>query len=556
MYQSMRWLLIAAVLLLPVVAYAAPPATAARDVNVDLPPRTEPIEISSGMLRGTVEGDEGDLHVFKGIPFAAPPVGDLRWRPPQPAASWDGVRECFEFGNASAQKPSPLTESFPGMKLDAATSEDCLYLNIWAPAEASDEPRPVMVWIHGGGYEMGAGSQGLYNGANLARKGVVVVTINYRLGGLGYLAHPALSRESAKGVSGNYGVLDQIQSLKWVQENIKAFGGDPNRVTIFGESAGGGSVFALLCSPLAKGLFHRAISESGPALNWSHLGDSNFGYPAAEKDGAEMVANLGIDDGENAAAALRALDVDSLLEMTANEERPATIDFRTAILRMAPIVDGWVIPDDPMTIFKQGKQNDVPLIIGCNRDEATMFTMTTRLPTTPEAFTESITSQFDAHAEAFNAVYPVTDRKSIRKAVNALFGDLVFVAPARFVARNMGNVPSQAYLYHFNKVPPGTSGMMLGAHHGAEIPYVFGQMDLAPKITDDDLRTTETMMDYWVHFAATGNPNRKGLPAWPAYDAESDGWLRIDGKRIEATTGVRKQQLDVVDAFMSQWRHQ
>jgi len=442
------------------------------------------------------------------------------------------------------------------MKLNADTSEDCLYLNIWAPAEASDEPHPVMVWIHGGGYESGAGSQGLYDGANLARKGVVVVTINYRLGALGYLAHPALSRESKQGVSGNYGVLDQIQSLKWVQENIKAFGGDPNRVTIFGESAGGGSVFALLCSPLAKGLFHRAISESGPVLNFSHLRDSNFGYPASEEDGVEMAKSLGVEDGDDALAALRALDVESLLEMTANNERPKTVDFRSNILRMAPIVDGWVIPDDPMTIFEEGKQNDVPLIVGCNRDEATMFTMTTRLPTTPEAFTEVMATQFGEHADVFCVAYPVSDRKAIRKAINALFGDLVFVAPARFVARNMGNVASPAFAYHFNKVPPGTSGMMLGAHHGSEIPYVFGQLDLSPKVSDDDLRTAEAMMGYWVQFAATGNPNRKGLPAWPAYDAQSDGWLRIGGKQIEATTGVRKQQLDVVDAFMSQWRGQ
>jgi len=556
MYRPMKWLAVAAVSLLPVFVFAAPPATAEKATDAEKTQSTEPVRISSGMLRGTVEGDEGELHVFKGIPFAAPPVGDLRWRPPQRAASWEGVRDCFEFGNAAAQRPSPLTDAFPGMKLDADTSEDCLYLNIWAPTAASDEPRPVMVWIHGGGYEMGAGSQGLYNGANLARKGVVIVTINYRLGGLGFLAHPALSRESSHGVSGNYGILDQIESLKWVQENISAFGGDPNRVTIFGESAGGGSVFALLCSPLAKGLFHRAISESGPILNWSHLGDSIYGYPAAEEDGAKMAESLGVDGGENAAAALRALDVDGLLEITANEERPATIDFRSAVLRMAPIVDGWVIPDDPMTIFEQGKQHDVPLIVGCNRDEATMFTMTTRLPTTVEAYTETMASQLGEHAEAFSAAYPVANRKDIRKAVNELFGDLIFVAPARFVARNMGNVPSQAYAYHFNKVPPGTSGMLLGSHHAAEIPYVFGQLHLSPKVSDDDLRTAESMMNYWVQFATTGNPNRKGLPAWPSYDAESDGWLRIDGKRVEATTRVRKQQLDVIDAFMNQWRQQ
>lgn len=551
MYQPMKWLLIAAVSFLPVVGQAAEPATEAQAVQA-----SEPVNISSGKLRGTVEGDNDELHVFKGIPFAAPPVGDLRWRPPQPVESWEGVRDCFEFGNASAQKPSPLTNSFPGMKLDADTSEDCLYLNIWAPADPGDKPLPVMVWIHGGGYEMGAGSQGLYNGANMARAGVVLVTINYRLGPMGFLAHPALSRESDEGVSGNYGILDQIASLKWVQENIAAFGGDPDRVTIFGESAGGGSVFALLSSPLAKGLFHRAISESGPVLNWSHLDESKFGYPAAEEAGAEMAETLGIEDGPDAAAKLRDLDVDSLLEMAANNERPTKVDFRSVALRMAPIVDGYVIPDDPMTIFEEGKQNDVPLIVGCNGDEATMFTMMARLPTTVEAMAETVISQFGEHAEAFTTAYPVADRKEIRQAVNALFGDLIFVAPARFVARNMGNVSSPTYAYHFTKVPPGSSGMMLGSHHGAEIPYVFGQMDLAPKISDIDREISDTMMNYWVQFAATGDPNGEGLPEWPAYDAEADTWMVVDSEGAKATPGVRKEQLDVIDAFMNRWREQ
>lgn len=553
MYRTMNWMLMVAVCLLPGVTLAAPPATEEATTTAR---ETKPIDISSGLIRGLIEGEDGDLFVFRGIPFAAPPVGELRWKPPQPVKAWEGTLNCFEFGNASAQKPSPLTGSFPGMALDADTSEDCLYLNVWAPSNTADEPLPVMVWIHGGGYEMGAGSQGLYNGANLARKGVVVVTINYRLGAMGYLAHPALSRESSNGTSGNYGVLDQIEALKWVKENIAVFGGDPSRVTIFGESAGGGSVFALMCSPLAKGLFHRAISESGPVLNWSHLNESRFGYPSAEEAGAEMAESLGIEDGDGAAAALRSQDVDTLLEMTANNERPTKVDFRSVALRMAPIVDGWVIPDDPMTIFEEGNQNDVPLIVGCNGDEATMFTMMAKLPTTVDALSEEVVSQFGEHAEAFTAAYPVAERKEIRKAVNALFGDLIFVAPARFVAKNMGNVPSPAYAYHFTKIPPGTSGMMLGSHHGAEIPYVFGQMHLAPKVSDADVDISNAMMDYWVQFAATGNPNAEGLPEWPAYDADSDSWLVVGSEDVEIGTEVRKQQLDVIDAFMNKWREQ
>lgn len=512
----------------------------------------QPLTIETGQVRGLVCEHE-DVHVYRGIPFAAAPVGDLRWRPPQPAQPWTGIRECYAFGPAAPQKLSPMLATFPGMALGAPMNEDCLYLNVWTPAKRSEQPLPVMVWIHGGGYTMGAGSQRLYDGEDLAHRGAVVVAINYRLGALGFLAHPELSAESPHAASGNYGLLDQIAALQWVERNIAAFGGDKNRVTIFGESAGGGSVFSLLASPLAKGLFHRAIAQSGPTLNFVHLKKSNYGFSTAEQMGVDFAASCGVAAGQGQIAALRQLDVEKLLKATpAMEENRADFDIRGNLLRMAPVVDGWVLPEDAMTAFSQNHINDVPLLVGANRDEGTMFSLMAKMPKSADEYSAGLERNFGSQAPQVLAAYPAQDPAQAKKAVTEIVGDFIFVAPARFVARTTsGGAPT--WMYHFTRPPAGPTGKMLGAHHGAEIAYAMDNLELTSGVSAGDEQLRDTMVGYWLQFAASGDPNRQGLPEWPAYDPASDRCQVLD-EQVQTVSGLRKGRLDAIDAFMNSWR--
>lgn len=513
----------------------------------------QPLSIDSGQIRGLV-GEADDVHVYRGIPFAAPPVGDLRWRPPQPAQAWTGVRECYAFGSAAPQKLSPMLATFPGMALGAAMNEDCLYLNVWTPARRTGEPLPVLVWIHGGGYTMGAGSQRLYDGEDLARRGAVVVSINYRLGALGFLAHPELSAESPQLASGNYGLLDQIAALEWVQRNAAAFGGDKDRVTILGESAGGGSVFSLLASPLAKGLFHRAIAQSGPTLNFVHLKKSNYGFPTAEEMGVEFAKSCGMAEGPGQIAALRQASAEQLLKATPAMEEQREFNMRGNLLKMAPVVDGWVLAEDAMTAFAAGRVGDVPLLVGANRDEGTMFALMAKMPKNVEEYTTGVERNFGAVAPQILAAYPAQDAAQARKAVTDMVGDVIFVAPARFVARSTaGGAP--CWLYHFTRPPAGPTGKMMGAHHGAEIAYALDNLELTTGVSAGDEQLRDTMVGYWLQFAATGNPNRDGLPEWPAYDATTDRCQVLD-ERVETATALRKSRLDAIDAFMDAWRNE
>jgi para-nitrobenzyl esterase len=511
----------------------------------------EPLRIETGLVRGLIVGPADDVQLYRGIPYAAPPVGALRWRPPQPAHRWHGVRESYAFSAAAPQKPVPLLAMFPGMALGAAISEDCLYLNVWAPARRTDKPLPVMVWIHGGGYLFGAASQGLYDGTNLARRGVVVVAMNYRLGPFGFLAHPQLSAESERGASGNYGLLDQIEALRWVKRNIAAFGGDPECVTIFGESAGGNSVYSLLASPLAKGLFQRAISESGGSLDFLHLKQSPSGFRSAEKLGVEFAKKCGAPAGAGQLAALRAMSAADLLNGSSGFETPRTLEFRGDRIRFAPVVDGWVIPDNPMNLLDHGSMNAVPLIVGANADEGSLFTLSAALPKGGEEFRAALERNFGPHAAAsLRELYPATD---VRRAVNDLTGDYLFVAPARFVARTMQHAKTPVYLYHFAHPTPGAMGKMLGAHHGAEIAYVLDNLQLARSHSSVDEQIRDTLVSYWIQFAATGNPNRAGLPDWPAYDPAGDRCLLVQ-ETITTAQGLRKARLDAIDGLMDAWR--
>lgn len=504
----------------------------------------EKVRLDSGLITG---GEQDGVWSFKGVPYAAPPVGDLRWRAPQPVIAWEDTRACTAYGPACPQ-PKEGAEFY----LDVGQqSEDCLYLNVWSPAKASSERLPVMVWIHGGSFVTGAGSMEVYSGQNLAKKGVVVVTINYRLGALGFLAHPALSKESDKGVSGNYGLLDQLAALQWVQRNIAAFGGDPAKVTVFGESAGAISILDLLVSPLSEGLFQRAIAESGILL------DSGFGVSTtsdlvtAEKAGADFAGRLGIDPEGDVAAALRAVTPEQLL--AADPTPPTLMEIG---LTWKPIADGYVLADAPTRLWADGKQMSVPLLIGSNSDEGNLFLQGLTIP--PALYQLYMSKIFGPYGDEALALYPASESAAeVTKPLSRMLTEIGFASTARFAARQMsGSVPSPApegapagapvYLYQFTRVPLGNP---LGAFHSVEIPYVFGNAGLFTSLgglEQADYDLSAAMMGYWTRFAATGDPNGGGAPAWPKYQADTDQHLEL-GDAIRTGAGLYRQACDLAD---------
>ena len=463
---------------------------------------TDPVRVEQGQLLG-IPGSDPDVRVYKGVPFAAPPVGDLRWRAPKPAADWSGVRKADQFSATCMQVPYPggsLYYSAP-----QPVSEDCLYLNIWTAAKAPSDKRPVMVWIHGGAFTRGSGSTPVYDGENLAKKGVVVVTVNYRLGIFGFFAHPELTQESEHRSSGDYGILDEIAALQWVQKNIAAFGGDPRSVTIFGESAGSWAVNVLVASPLTKGLFQRAIGESGANFNkMTNLAD-------LEKTGA------------------RAGSIQELRAKSAEDVMKTAGAFSVN-------VDGWLLPTDVMTIFEKGRQNDVPILIGSNADEGTAF-MPAKI--TVVAMQATARQRFGAKADQLAQIYPAATDDEAWKASAALMRDTTFGLQMRTWARmqaKTGQAP--AYLYYFNHVPPGAEHY--GAYHASEISYVFGT---GHNWQDADRKLSGLMSSYWVNFATTGNPNGKDLPVWPNYDENKDVALGL-GDEVHPIPVPNKAGLD------------
>ena len=381
----------------------------------------EPVAVDGGAVSGELSLD-GRVAIWRGIPYAAAPVGELRWRPPQPVEPWEGARECAQFGPACPQPPSPtaITRG-PGVQ-----SEDCLYLNIHAPHGGPEGPFPVMVWIHGGGCTIGAGSLDVYDGEMLARQGAVVVTINYRLGPLGFLAHPLLSAESPDGVSGNYGMLDQIAALQWVQRNIAGFGGDPGCVTIFGESAGGASVARLLVSPLAEGLFHRAIAQSGAARGHNrHLRGEREGLPPMERVGEEVFAALGCDRADDPLAAARAVSPAELI--AAAHPQVGLLGPGT---KYGWVVDGWALPENPELLLAGGRMHRVPVMAGSNADDGSMFA--DRAPIrTPAGYRFALRRLAGDRADELLALFPVQTAEEIPGAVARLLTVSSFVAPAR-----------------------------------------------------------------------------------------------------------------------------
>src|SRR5580658_10432713 len=444
---------------------------------------------------------ENGLDVYKGIPFAAPPVGDLRWRPPVHAASWTGTRKADAFAPACMQ----VGVSMPG-ETAPAVSEDCLYLNIWTPAKSAHQHLPVIVWIYGGGYINGSASMPLYWGDRLAQKGVIVATIAYRLGPLGFLALSELTRESTHHSSGNYGLMDQIAALEWIQRNIAAFGGDPKCVTIAGQSSGAISVSVLMASPLVKGLFQRAIGESGGLFEPLALAPK-FLLANAEREGDKYAVSLG-------AVSLKEL-----------RQLPATLLTGNAGGIVHPVIEPYVLPHSPYEAFTSGEQNDVPLLIGSNAEEARALVDVTRV--TAATLNDDLEHSVGQLPPALVAAYPHATDQEARQAQLGLERDLRFGWDMWAWARlQAGTGQSPVFYYSFRQQPPFPAGSVYagwGASHYAELWYVFDHLDQSPwNWTAADRKLAEEMSSYWVNFARSGDPNGSGLPPWPRFtNAES-----------------------------------
>ncbi len=541
MHSQTKWRIASIILVLQWVVAAI----------VSAAPIADPIKVDGGQISGAKAGEDTSLLVYKGVPFAAPPVGELRWKAPAPVKPWEGVKACTAYSAGCAQ-PRPMIP-LPGLNPPLA-SEDCLYLNVWTPAKDTADKVPVMFWIHGGGFTMGTGGTEMYDGAKLASKGVVVVTINYRLGPFGFLAHPALTKESPNKSSGNYGLLDQIEALKWVQRNIASFGGDPGRVTIYGESAGAVSVSMLMVSPLSKNLFHGAIAQSGSVsiLPTRHLNKSRWGISSMEQQGIELAKALGCDTATDPLAAMRAKTVEEIFAAQPKGSFAMTNIYSNEAFPWWVITDGWVIPEDPETMFIEGKAHNVPFMIGTNADEGSMFAMMTPIKD-PAGYEATARGTFKEHADKVLAAYPASSPEQVKSTMNEFLTDALFIRGARCMAVCAANAKRKVYYYHFTKTHKTGFGSNLGAHHAAELPYVFGGLEAMKVVDPSDKSLSDKMIDYWTNFAKKGDPNGGDLPKWSAYDAVADHYLEL-GEKIETKLGLRRAKIDILDAIMNAWR--
>ena len=457
------------------------------------------VTVASGTLSGYASRD-GLVRSFKGVPYAAPPVGALRWRPPQPVAAWQGTREANSFSPICPQ-PSPISGAFyqrEFFQAAQAQSEDCLYLNVWTAVPPGAAPRPVMVFFHSGGNTIWWGSMPVYDGSHLARKGAVVVTLNFRLGVFGFLAHPELDAESPNHVSGNYGLLDQQAALRWVKANIAAFGGDPDRITIFGQSAGGTDVGYAMASPLAKDLFRRAIIESGFVFSPTRS------LATAEEGGKKLINELGAPS----IAALRDMPAPQII---------ARVGRNFGAYGLGPAIDGWILPRDTPEAIAAGQQNGVELMLGSVANEGTQLLP----PGTPDSARAMTKRLFGAQADPITALYTLTDAETATVAQDQLLSDFG-AAGDRITAGLLARQGHSAWVYNFDRAAPGSDPVKVGAFHCSELVYVFGTQDTVDRPWEEtDRQLSDVMSSYWVRFAETGNPNGPGLPEWLAFDEQS-----------------------------------
>ncbi len=498
----------------------------------------DPVRLDAGLIAGA-ETTRSGVRVFRGIPFAAPPVGDLRWRPPQPVAPWSGVRTAERFGNICIQPPGRGRLNIAVLPESPPMSEDCLYLNVWTPATNANDALPVMVYFFGGAFNEGAGSIPLYDGTRLAEQGAVLVTMNYRLGPFGFFAHPALTADSGTNSSGNYGLADMLASLNWVQNNISAFGGDPENVTVFGQSAGATAISALTTAPRAEGLFHRAIAQSGAWLGLDMAAGVRT-LESAEESGVAAAADAGV----SAAEEMRAMSADDVV-----------LHFRGAGM----IVDSWVLPEDPSDTFAQGRQNEVDVLAGANKDESFF-------PSDPtvEEFIDLTRARWGDLADEYLSLYPhATDEEAAASSVQA-YNDEVFWLSRRY-AEYQRQLGQSAYLYLFAQNPPGGDGPDFSVAHAAEVPYVFdnlGQLPLFPDgsipyfsgRSEPDLRVAEIVSSYWVNFARSGDPNGSGLPHWPAFGGQDNVDAAILDARPESESLPSNERMKIYDALYERMR--
>ena len=465
----------------------------------------EQVTIDSGKLEGTLNA-AGTVRIFRGIPFAAPPVGDQRWQPPQPVAPWKGVRSAEEFGPHCMQG-KVFGDINPR---DKVMSEDCLNLTVWAPAKASSEPLPVYLWFYGGGFAAGAEDEPRYDAESFARRGIVAVNANYRLGVFGFLAHPELTKESPHHASGNYGLLDQVAALEWVRRNIAAFGGDPHKVTIGGESAGSLSVSALMASPLSRDLFQQAIGESG-AFFGAVGGRGMPSLAEMEKQGVSFAASA----GAKSIADLRAKSAEDVLAAAMKVNRG---------FGFWPGVDGYFLPADVESIYAEGKQSQVPLLAGWNGDEVRMAVIMAKEKPSAKTFPEQLKKQFKDKADAALKVYPAaTDAEALQSAGDLASDNFIVYGTWKWIEMQ-AKTGKPVYRYEFDRAEPVPEAMQkmgvktLGAPHASELEYVFDM--LSSKKADwkpEDQKVAETMNEYWANFIKTGDPSGAGLAKWPNF---------------------------------------
>jgi para-nitrobenzyl esterase len=487
--------------------------------------------VTGGKIAGTAVDGLGE---FKGIPFAAPPVGDLRWKAPQPVQPWSGVKETIHFGDACMQSGGG-----GGAGKGIPYSENCLYLDVWTPAKSPSDKLPVIVWIYGGGFNAGATSNELYDGAHFAQRGVVFVSISYRVGPFGFLATPELSKESGHG-SGAYGLQDQIAGLKWVKANVAKFGGDPSKVTILGHSAGGFAVSMLAASPQAKGLFRGVISESGanfsPPADTPYAGNNFQTLRAAESNGQMWLESL----GAHSLAEARALPAPTVEKAQRNPGAP----------RFWPPVDGSVVTDDQVRLYKAGRFNDTPILVGDVSDESAAFGR--RGPVAPDAFETQVRGAYGKQADAILAAYGHADEAKATRSATQLQSDTTFDWGQYTWARMETTYGrNKAFVYRFDKPSAQNPN---GSGHGQEVGYVFGNLGIGGRAqpTDADRALSDQMQTYWVNFAKSGDPNGPGLPAWPAFTPDKPQMMRF-GVDPGPAQVANLERLKVLDGYYD-WR--